>query len=134
MASAQELVDAYTWFTITVEAPEWYICPIEVYMTKLGNEADFEQACTPLDFAPGLADILTSPAPPTIQFFRSLPLVDYDDNAGCDYDRGDWSHHVQRAVVNGYAVTHAGLLCWACQMRHGLAPTQLWVSTSPSTW
>jgi hypothetical protein len=69
----RELVDSYTWCTVNVDAPDWYICPI--FKTCLGEEESFNQICSaiPLSFAPGLLDVLQSSSPPSLDFFRSLP-------------------------------------------------------------
>lgn len=69
----QELVDGYTWCTVTAEAPDWYTCPI--FKTLLGDEETFQQICsaTQLSFAPSLLQVLESPSPPSLDYFRSLP-------------------------------------------------------------
>jgi hypothetical protein len=75
MATIQELVDAYTWCTISADLPDWYICPI--YKAVLGEEEDFEKICseTPLAFPHSLLDVLRSSTPPSVDFFRSLLLL-----------------------------------------------------------
>lgn len=70
----QELVNGYTWCVITTDAPSWYTCP--VFRLMLGQEAPFEKACTdtPLSFPPSLLNVLHSANPPSLSFFRSLPV------------------------------------------------------------
>ncbi|KAJ2977938.1 hypothetical protein NQ176_g4090 [Zarea fungicola] len=70
-----ELVDEYTWRTLLVEGPESYICP--VYRTVFPERPIFDEACvtTPLETAPSLGEVFSSDTPPTIDFFRSLPLA-----------------------------------------------------------
>ncbi|KAK7730000.1 Alpha subunit of the F1 sector of mitochondrial F1F0 ATP synthase [Cytospora paraplurivora] len=142
--SAQELVNGYVWCTVTMDAPEWFICP--VFKLVLGQDESFDRICseTPLNFAPGLFDVLKSPTPPTVDFFRTLPpppaekvWADYllllekpgfppgiyigsGTNAAygvtgrfLGYDRGRLvPRFVQKALDNGYTITHRGLLCW----------------------
>lgn len=74
-----ELVDGYTWAAIIADAPDWYICPI--LKTLLGEAAAFDEACTttPFLFAPSLLDVLTSPSPPSLDFFRGLPTLQDGD-------------------------------------------------------
>ncbi|KAJ4401658.1 hypothetical protein N0V85_005477 [Neurospora sp. IMI 360204] len=50
MSDLQDLVDGYTWCTITADAPDWYVCP--VFKTMLREQEAFDKACTPLSFAP----------------------------------------------------------------------------------
>ncbi|KAK0731060.1 hypothetical protein B0H67DRAFT_548886 [Lasiosphaeris hirsuta] len=68
--------NAYTWCVISVDAPEWYFCP--VYKTILGKQEDFDKICseTPIALAPGLFDVPKADTPPPIDFLRSLPEVD----------------------------------------------------------
>lgn len=89
MASNEEqirdLVDAYTWCTITADAPDWYVCP--VYKTVLGEDGKFTKICseTPLSFAPALFDVLQSPTPPSLDFFRTLPPPSANDKIWAIY-------------------------------------------------
>jgi hypothetical protein len=97
-----------------------------------------------MTFAPGLLDVLQSKAPPTISYFKSLPLhldkrwgvyiivlerpgtrpkvytgSDTHHKNGIatrmgQYRRGEMvPMYVQRALDDGYKITHEGLLCWS---------------------
>lgn len=69
----QDLINAYLWEVVNLDAPAWYICP--AYNMILGNEDDFEEISrqTPLSFPPNLPAVLNSPTPPSVSFFRTLP-------------------------------------------------------------
>ncbi|KAH6406046.1 hypothetical protein HBI60_035830 [Parastagonospora nodorum] len=70
----QSLMDAYLWEAINLDAPTWWLHPI--FMTLWSDKGAFEQICEAapqLTFAPGLAEVLDSPTPPTLEYFRSLP-------------------------------------------------------------
>lgn len=70
----RELVDAYVWLSANVEAPVWWKSPI--YKDVLGkSEERYEEICsyTPLHFAPNMLEVLQSPTPPSVEFFRALP-------------------------------------------------------------
>ncbi|KAH5404108.1 hypothetical protein HBI52_001540 [Parastagonospora nodorum] len=72
----QSLMDAYLWEAINLDAPTWWLHPI--FMTLWSDKGAFEQICEAapqLTFAPGLAEVLDSPTPPTLEYFRSLPTV-----------------------------------------------------------
>lgn len=95
-------------------------------------------------FAPGLLNAVQSASPPTISYFKTLPLhlskvwavyllvlekrgsrpriyigTGTEKRSGVrtrlgQYRRGEnYSKYVQKAVDEGYKVTHTGLLCWA---------------------
>jgi len=76
--TSADVLNAYTWYTISVDAPEWYVCPI--YKTVLSDEEKFGEVCssTPLTLAPGLAATLQASSPPGLGFFLSLPEVPDD--------------------------------------------------------
>lgn len=73
LPSTHELIDGYTFLSVTVDAPDWYVCP--VYKIVLGEERSFNHICaeSPLEFPPALFGTLQSTSPPTLDFFRSLP-------------------------------------------------------------
>lgn len=95
-------------------------------------------------FAPGLLDALQSKAPPTISFFKSLPIhfekrwgvyilvlekpghrpkvytgIGTEKRSGVCTRVGQYSRgmnipiYVQRALNDGYTISHKGLLCWS---------------------
>ena len=99
---------------------------------------------THFTFAPGLLDAVHSKTPPTISYFKNLPLhlvklwavyllvlekpghrpkvyigSGTQRKEGVysrirQYNRGkQFGRHVQRAIDNGYTVSHKGLLCWS---------------------
>jgi hypothetical protein len=111
----------------------------------------------PLEFAPGLTDVVQSDTSPTIAYFKTLPSPGKSDREtiwamyllvleklGCrdliyigsatDSIRGTaprWSNYdglvqlptyVQKAIDDGYTITHKGLLCQAPPPSSGLQP------------
>lgn len=117
-----------------------------VYDVVLSTEEVVKQMLLSLEmsFAPGLLDVLQSKTPPTISYFKSLPLY-LDKRWGVyllvlekagkrpriyigsgTHSRGGLKcrienyvqgylipKFVQRALDEGYKITHKGLLCWS---------------------
>ncbi|KAH5768670.1 hypothetical protein HBI17_021200 [Parastagonospora nodorum] len=72
----QALMDTYLWDAIHLDAPAWWLNPI--FMTLWDDKGAFEQlreAAPQLTYAPGLIEVLGSPTPPTLDYFKSLPAV-----------------------------------------------------------
>jgi hypothetical protein len=70
-----QLVDDLTFELLNIEAPDWNVNP---EFRVLFSERSFYNsisACSLLEFAPGLHDVLSSPTPPSIAFFKSLPFI-----------------------------------------------------------
>ncbi|KAH6214549.1 hypothetical protein HBI42_137100 [Parastagonospora nodorum] len=92
----QSLMDAYLWGTIHLDAPIWWLHPM--FMTLWDDEDAFDQICEAapsLTFAPGLREVLDSPTPPTLEYFRSLPEV----------VRSEWRKHW---VIYAHIYEHEG--------------------------
>ncbi|KAK3391849.1 hypothetical protein B0T20DRAFT_67165 [Sordaria brevicollis] len=59
------------WGMISRHSPDWYVCPVFKVMLG-GNREKFEEAWTPINFAPNLGSVLIGKSPPAIDFFKTL--------------------------------------------------------------
>lgn len=92
----QELIDGYTWCTMTMYVPFWYICPI--YKTLLGPQEDYQYICssTPVSFPSTLAAVYGVKARPRhYELGTLLPSM------------------VGDSLAESFSITHTGLICWA---------------------
>lgn len=76
---------AHTLASIT--APDWYINPDFKMLFKERFSYDSIAAASPLTFAPGLEEVLTSPEAPDPAFLKSLPA--YTSIEGIEDDEGE---------------------------------------------
>jgi len=70
-----QLVDDLTFKLVSLDAPDWYINPEFGILFAERSSYDSVVASSPLTFAPGLFERLTSPTPPTMDYFMSLPVA-----------------------------------------------------------
>lgn len=70
------LVDDMTFSLVSLDVPHWYINPSFSILFDARSSFDSIAACSPLTFPSNLHEVLTSSEPPSINFFKSLPLPD----------------------------------------------------------
>jgi len=75
LSKLQAAIDTRVLDAIQLDAPTWFLHPF--HKAVFGDLDVFEETCnaTPLTFAEGLFEILHSPTPPSIEYFKSLPAV-----------------------------------------------------------
>jgi hypothetical protein len=71
-------VDDLTFQILHITAPDLRNNPQFQILFSERSLYDSISACSPLEFAPGLHDVLSSPDPPSIAFFKSLPFISGD--------------------------------------------------------
>jgi len=67
------IVNDKAWDLLKVDAPSWYMNPQFKVVFKNRDSYDSIAICSPFEYATGLFEVLTSAAPPSIDFFMSLP-------------------------------------------------------------
>jgi hypothetical protein len=73
-----QLVDDLTYELVNITAPDWYLNPEFRVLFAERSTYDSIAGCSPLTFAPTLHDALTSPEPPSIDWFKALPIYNDD--------------------------------------------------------
>jgi hypothetical protein len=70
----RNLVSGWTWTALTT-TPEWAVAPEHtvVFPSRATFLAILETI--PFKFSPGLLEVLTSPKPPNLRFFKRLPFT-----------------------------------------------------------
>ena len=139
--TVRELVEAYLFQFINLDAPDWYINYNHRAVLNAPDAPNVE-----LQFAPGLLDVLQSDAPPSFDYFTSLPRPDGNHwgvyaftmtKEGCppalcigsgtsarDGCKTRIAHYynkkhpslptkVRKFYDMGYDMAHIGLLCWS---------------------
>ena len=67
------LVDDLVFALVAIDAPEWYINPDFKMLFTERESYDSVAECSPLTFAPHLLEVLSSPTPPPLAYFTTLP-------------------------------------------------------------
>ena len=71
--AAPKTIDDLTFDLIHIDSPAWFMnAKFKVFFNERSTY-DSVAACSPLTLAPGLDDVLSSPTPPSVDFFSSLP-------------------------------------------------------------
>ncbi|PSK57848.1 ATP synthase subunit beta, mitochondrial [Elsinoe australis] len=73
--AVQTQIEDLTFNLVSIDAPSWYINPDFRTLFKDRSSYDSVANCAPIEAAPGLADVLSSPEPPSVDFFLSLPGI-----------------------------------------------------------
>lgn len=73
--AVQTQIEDLTFNLVSIDAPSWYINPDFRTLFKDRSSYDSVANCAPIEVAPGLADVLSSPEPPSVDFFLSLPGI-----------------------------------------------------------
>jgi hypothetical protein len=76
MSELHNLVFKYLLDIVQIDAPSWYINP--EFPVVLVQEFSSITAAAPIQFAPGLLEVLQSPTPPEDEFFECLPAATSD--------------------------------------------------------
>jgi hypothetical protein len=71
----EDAMDARVFDAVHLDAPIWWLHP--VFKAAFGNVDAFNHVCkaTPITYAAGLNAVLEGAAPPSLEFFRSLPAI-----------------------------------------------------------
>lgn len=101
MDGLQTLVDDLNWEHLTATGPGTYVNP--AIKTALGNKSAYDKLCSeaPLTYAPGLDDVLSSPSPPSIEYFESLPVPE-------DFEKGWGVYGIVLAKPDGRSKLYIG--------------------------
>ena len=71
VTTLRSVIDDYMMGLVTLSQPDWFINP--TFKTILASNSTEICNAVPLSFAPGLVDVLKADAPPSTDFFTSLP-------------------------------------------------------------
>ncbi|KAK3715579.1 Aconitate hydratase mitochondrial [Vermiconidia calcicola] len=151
-ATLLQLVLLLCW-TCLSSAPKDQKFPIFTKVLPSKNVLEQILSAASLSFAPGLFEVLQAATPPTVAYFKSLPTdgkkrwalyILVLEKPGCrfriylgsgtnalvgvpgrfyEYNSGRYPQHVQKALNEGYVITHQGLLCWTPIPSAAQAPT-----------